>query len=372
MAKKVDAEMAKRLKALNINAKTEDAAREKLLGILEENGIEGMEDEDTDTLIDIAESFVEPESESESKSSDDDDAEDLASEVEEEDKDDETDNDDNDDEEEEEEELAPKKKVVAKNVKSAKSAKKVEPEPEPEDDDEEEDEDEKPAPKTAKKPAAKPAKKADKKVDSSKKETPAKRSTRLDPKNNPEDRKVFDVFKKLFPENQYEYAWIVSGLTIKHKGANSNRGVISVDNLSLQADGTYVGNLYFLNMGKRTEVLDAADVEYVICWSGAPLAKRITLDDMLEILENIHDDMVANLTKMDKKLGENRQKMEKELEKKNKDNAKKATAKKKVEPEPEPEDDEEDDDEEEEDEKPAPKKKVEKKPAAKSAKKGKK
>lgn len=327
MAKKVDAEMAKRLKALNINAKTEDAAREKLLRILEENGIEGMEDEDTDTLIDIAESFVEPESESESKSSDDDDAEDLASEVKEEDEDDETDNDDDNDEEE----------------------------------------DEKPAPKTAKKPVAKPAKKADKKVDSSKKETPAKRSTRLDPKNNLADRKAFDVFKKLFPEEQYEYAWIVSGLTIKHKGANSNRGVISVDNLSLQADGTYVGNLYFLNMGKRTEVLDAADVEYVICWSGAPLAKRITLDDMLEILENIHDDMVANLTKMDKKLGENRQKMEKELEKKNKDNAKKTTAKKKVEPEPEPEDDEEDDDEEEE---PAPKKT--KKPDAKPAKKGKK
>ena len=364
MAKKMDAEMAKRLKALNINAKTEDAAREKLLAILEENGIEGMEDEDTDTLIDIAESFVEPESKSESKSSDDDDAEDLASEADDEEEDEEDEPDDEPDDEEEE--PAPKKKVAAKNVKSAKPAKKVEPEPE-EDDDDDEEEESKPAPKTAKKPAAKPVKKADKKADSSKKETPAKRSTRLDPKNNPADRKVFDVFKKLFPEDQYEYAWIVSGLTIKHKGVNSNRGVISVDNLSLQADGTYVGNLYFLNMGKHTDVLDAADVDYVICWSGAPLAKRITLDDMLEILENIHDDMVANLTKMDKKLGENRQKMEKELEKKNKENAKKATAKKKVEPEPEEDDD---DDEEEDEEEPAPKKT--KKPAAKPAKKGKK
>jgi hypothetical protein len=177
---------------------------------------------------------------------------------------------------------------------------------------------------------------------------------------------VFDVFKNLFPEDQYEYAWIVSGLTIKHKGANSNRGVISVDNLSLKSDGTYVGNLYFLNMGKHTDVLDAAEVEYEICWSGAPLSKRITLDDMLEILENIHDDMVANLTKMDKKLGENRKKMEKELEKKNKDNAKKATSKKKVEPEPEPEDDDEEDDEEEEE--PAPKKKVAAKPAKKAKK----
>ena len=97
MAKKMDAEMAKRLKALNINAKTEDAAREKLLGILEENGIEGMEDEDTDTLIDIAESFVEPESEPES---------------------------DDDDDDEEEEEPAPKKKVAAKPAKPAKKGKK--------------------------------------------------------------------------------------------------------------------------------------------------------------------------------------------------------------------------------------------------------
>ena len=56
---KMNAEIAKRVKALGINAKTEDDAREKLLGILNENGIEGMEEEDTDTLIEIAESFVE-------------------------------------------------------------------------------------------------------------------------------------------------------------------------------------------------------------------------------------------------------------------------------------------------------------------------
>ena len=59
MATKMNTEIAKRVKALNINAKNEEEAREKLLGILVENGIEGMEEEDTDTLIEIAESFVE-------------------------------------------------------------------------------------------------------------------------------------------------------------------------------------------------------------------------------------------------------------------------------------------------------------------------
>ena len=59
MATKMNAETAKRVKALGINANDEETAREKLLGILNDNGIEGMEDEDTATLIEIAESFVE-------------------------------------------------------------------------------------------------------------------------------------------------------------------------------------------------------------------------------------------------------------------------------------------------------------------------
>ena len=59
MATKMNAETAKRVKALGINAKSEEAAREELLKILVDNGIEGMEEEDTATLIEIAESFVE-------------------------------------------------------------------------------------------------------------------------------------------------------------------------------------------------------------------------------------------------------------------------------------------------------------------------
>src|SRR5574344_744261 len=95
MATKMNAETAKRVKTLNINAKDEEEAREKLLGILNDNGIEGMEEEDTDTLIEIAESFVEegvdaPEEPEADDANDDADEDALAEEVEAEEEEEET------------------------------------------------------------------------------------------------------------------------------------------------------------------------------------------------------------------------------------------------------------------------------------------
>ena len=59
MAKKIDAETTARLAALGIKkVKTEDEAREKLLKLLEENDIDGMEDEPTDSLFDMVESML--------------------------------------------------------------------------------------------------------------------------------------------------------------------------------------------------------------------------------------------------------------------------------------------------------------------------
>ena len=58
MAKKIDSATAERLKALGINAKDENEARKALLKILADNDIDGMEEEDTDSLIDMAESMV--------------------------------------------------------------------------------------------------------------------------------------------------------------------------------------------------------------------------------------------------------------------------------------------------------------------------
>jgi len=398
MATKLNANAAKRVKALNINAKTEEEAREKLLEILVENGIEGMDDEELDTLLDIAESFVdEDSSDDDNEASEEDENDELAQEV-------------------EEEEEAPKKSAK-------KPAKKVE-EPE-EDDEEEEDEDEeeedenegdefadmdrtalkayikdneleitvkksmsdddireairaeveetKPAPaktkstKSAEKPAAakkeekKPAAKTEKKADKKEaKPAAGKRGAKLDPKNNEDDREVFDALKELFPEDEYVYAWVASaGVTIKHKGKNSQRSMVLIENCSKQADGSIKCNLYLLTFTKQTEVLDEAGIDYEKCWSGAPLIKGITLDEAVEIITGLMEQITATVKKIDKKLGDNRKKMEENLDKKS-PKAKKATAK--VE---EPEAEEDEDEEEEE----APKaKKTAKAPAKKVAK----
>jgi hypothetical protein len=55
---KISSELQEKLNNMGINAKNEEQAKAKLIEILEDNGIEGMEEEDLETLIDIAESFV--------------------------------------------------------------------------------------------------------------------------------------------------------------------------------------------------------------------------------------------------------------------------------------------------------------------------
>lgn len=79
MAKKIDAFTAKTLKNLGINAKTEEEARKKLLAVLEKEGIEGMEGESLGALIDMADGFLNDNSEVE----DEDEIEELDDEVEE-------------------------------------------------------------------------------------------------------------------------------------------------------------------------------------------------------------------------------------------------------------------------------------------------
>ena len=400
MATKLNAAAAKRVKALNINAKTEEEAREKLLEILVENGIEGMEDEELDTLLDIAESFVdEDSSDDDNESSEEDENDELAQEV-------------------EEEEEAPKKsaKKPAKKVEEPEEEEEEEEEDEEEEDEEEQEDEEeegdefadmdrtalkayikdneleitvkksmsdddireairaeveeaKPAKtkaatktvekaavakKEEKKPAAKTEKKADKKEA---KPAAGKRGAKLDPKNNEDDREVFDALKELFPEDEYVYAWVASaGVTIKHKGKNSQRSMVLIENCSKQADGSIKCNLYLLTFTKQTEVLDEAGIDYEKCWSGAPLIKGITLDEAVEIITGLMEQITATVKKIDKKLGDNRKKMEENLDKKS-PKAKKATAKV------------EETEEEEEEEEEAPKaKKTAKAPAKKVAK----
>lgn len=395
MATKLTANMAKRVKALGINATTDEAARPKLLEILEENGIEQMDDEDITTLVEIAESFVDADA----------------------------DGDDEGDEKAENDALAEEVEEEEKPKKGAKKAtKKAEPEPEEDEDEEEENDDEKESDedseegdelddmdrgelkdyikeseleitvkkswsdddirekireamgdeednaKTAAAPKAE-EKKADKKeapkASAKKEDKPkadkkatAKRGNKLDPKNNEEDRKHFDFLKKLFPEKDYIYAWVASaGVTIKYKGKNSNRSLISLENCTLKGEGknaVMTCNLYLLIFKGKYEALEKAEVEYEKCWSGAPMLKAIEVSEAVEVIESLKDEMDKIVGGIDKKLGDNRKKMEEGL-KKDKKAAGKASSKKAS-------DDEEEEDEDEEEQ---PKAKA--KPAAKKA-----
>lgn len=338
---KMNAEIAKRVKALGINAKTEDDAREKLLEILNENGIEGMEEEDTDTLIEIAESFVEEGGNSDTDSTDESETSDedaLADEVEAEEAEEE---DADEAEDAEEDKLASMDRTALKayikdnglDIKVKKSWS---------DDDireqirnaeclvaEAEEAEEEPTPAPAPKKAEKKEKKAAEKKATEKKVS--KRGQKLDPKNNEEDRKAFEALHELFPEEEYSYAWVASaGVTIKHKGKNSQRAMVLIENCSKQADESIKCNLYLLTFSKQTDVLDEAGIEYEICWSGAPFMKGITMDSAVEIIKTLMPNITATVQKIDKRLGENRAKMEESLSKKAAPAAKKAAAKKTV------------------------------------------
>lgn len=354
MAKKLSAAMAKRLKSMGVNVKTEEDARKKLLAVLEKEGIEGMDDEDLDTLIDMAGSFLEgsdteeeevdeEETDDSEEEEDDDekDANDLADEVEEEEAEEET-------EEEEDSE---------------------EEETDDEEEEEETEEEKKPAKKAAKKENKKPAaKKKEEKKPAAKK--PTKRGVKLDPKNNEEDQDAFKPLRKLFAEKEYVFTWLSNnGVTIKYIGKNGKRGICTIENCTKKTDGTIICNLYLLTMTKETDKLDDMGIAYDLCWTKAPFMKGITLEEAIEILEKVFDIVTSFVTTVDKRLGANRKKMEENLEK----GSKKTSAKKKVEkpaPEPEEEDEEEEDDEEEEvkEEKKPAKKSVAKKPAKKAKK----
>ena len=334
MATKMNAETAKRVKALGINAKSEEAAREELLKILVDNGIEGMEEEDTATLIEIAESFVEEgssvsddENEEPEETTEDDDAAALAEEVEAEDNQEETEDEpeaeDNSNDPLAEMDRTALRAYIKENSLAVKVKKSWSDDDirdairtaeasikDNETEDEEPEKEDAPAPKKVEKKAVKKAESKDEKKI-------GKRGLKLDPKNNEDDRAEFEVLKELFPEDSHAYCWVASaGVTVKYKGKNTQRTMILVENCSKQADGSVKCNLYLPTFTKQTEVLDEAGLEYEKCWSGAPFIKGTTLAESIEIIKSLMPHITATVQKIDKRLGENRAKMEDSLNKK--------------------------------------------------------
>lgn len=336
MSKKIDSAIAERLTALGIKAKSEEDARTKLLKILADNDIDGMEEEDTDSLLDMAESMVDVEStdlseDDDDRSDDEREADELAEEVAEEDGDEDECEDDSDDEEED-------------------------------DEDEEEDEDDEPKKPAKKSAPAKTAKKAEKKEPAKKAEKKQSKrgGVKLDPMHNEDDRKEFKFLKKFFPTDKYEYRWLATnGVTIKYKGANSSRAIVLIETCSKQASGDITCNLYLLTFSKSLQQLDDKDIEYELCWNGAPFLRGITFTEVEETIAELLELMEETVSKIDKRLGDNRKKMEASLKK----TTKKETAKKATKT-AEPEDEDEEDDEEEDD---APAKSAKKSASAKKA-----
>lgn len=326
-------EQVKRLNALNISTKSDDAARKGIIDLLAQNDVDGMDDEDMDTLLDLAESLIPEgapagESAETAESEETADAEALAQEAE-------AETEEESGEEENEETAGDEfdgmdrnalKKYIKENgleVKVFKSDSdddiraKIRAAAAPAAEEAPEAEEEKPVAKKAPaKKAEKPAKKAEKAEKAEKKPT-AKRGVKLDPQNNEEDMNTLKAaLTDLFPEDEFKYDAVKSaGVTIKHKGQNSNRALVLIENCSLQADSSIKCNLYFLTLAKNLEVLDNADIAYEKCWSGAPFIKGTTLAEAVEAISAVKEHLTAQVKKIDKRLGENRAKMEEGLAK---------------------------------------------------------
>ena len=335
---KLNAELQKRAEAMGLKFKDEDQLREKLLNILKENEIEGMEEEETMTLIEIAESFYDG---SEDKGGKDSGTKAPAAETEEEldklaqeegNESEPAAEEENNEESDEFDGMSRDelKEFISDNELGIKVKKSMS------DDDlrnairaavaesAEEEQEEKPAKKAEKKPEEKkPAEKKAAKKDAEKK--PSARGTKLNPRENEEDRKHFDCLKAIFPEEDFNYAWVsTAGVTIKHKGKNGQRGVVLLENCTLQSDGkTIKMNMYLLTMTKQKEVLEENDIDFESCWTGAPFMKGITMESVVEVLNVVRETILASVTKIDKKLGDNRAKMEENLKKSTKKAAKK-------------------------------------------------
>ena len=194
--------------------------------------------------------------------------------------------------------------------KSAKKETKKEPtEEEPKDE-----------PKQVKKPSKKEDSKPEKK---SEKKEGGKRGEKLDPRNNIDDQKeVIAELAKTFPEKEYLYAWLnTRGVTIKHKGTNSQKGVFTFENMTRREDGEIRCSVWFLCLRKNKELLEEI-MDIDTAWDGTPGKKGMTVKEAIEIFNELKDKIENSLQKSDKKLGENRVKMEENIKAGNKRNNK--------------------------------------------------
>lgn len=295
MATKLTAQLSKKLTSLGISVKTEEAAREKLLAILAKEGIDGMEGEETEILIDMAESFI-----------DSDDVEEM----------DETEEINEVESEEEPVEEAKEDEIEAlADEVEAEDANNVEAEELTEEEEELAEEEDLQENSDVKETPKKEVKKKEKDV---KERKMGAKGMKLNPKNITEDRKYFEPLREFFPDGDFEWCWITSsGVTIKSVGKNGKRAAYSLENVTLQNDNSITCTLYLGAFNKNIEKLEELGLDYKLAWSGTPFVK-VTLDEASDIIKQTYDDTMAFVGKIDKRLGDNRKKMEKSIQQLNK------------------------------------------------------
>jgi hypothetical protein len=313
---------AARLKTVGIVAKNEQEAREKMLKFLAQQEMDGVDDEDSETLLELCETWAEEVEEETAEEVEEETAEEV-DEVEEV------------DELEEADEVDPK--VVAAGKKAAQAKKAAE------------------AKKTAEKKAA-----TEKKTEKKEKSTSPK--TRKLNINSKDDLKLYDPLKEVFPTAKYEYNFLTNGgVTILKIAKNAKFPVCGFDTVKVEADGSLKGSFYFNAFRKKKE--DLAEVvgerEIFTTWSKLPYVKGVTIEDAIEFCTSEQfQKVLKSFEAKDKQLGESREKMEKQIEEKNKkvaEASKKVAAKKPAAPAPEEVEEVDEVEEVEEVEEPAPK-----------------
>jgi hypothetical protein len=311
------AEMKAKFTALNLDpGANSDTAKETILDFLLQNEVEGVDEYDLKDLVEMAELFDPATSDGEAEATEEEYEEEVAEE------DDELEAAEEDEELVEEEVVEDEEEVVDEDYEGLEEAaatlpsKKVVPLKKPA------------VVAPIKKPtvAATPkvaAKAAPAKVGVGRK--PTLKGDKWNGRENEDHLAMLVVFSEIFTEDQYEITTLKQGFTVRVLGKNTNTTVMNYDELRVvttdEGELTLVGNLYtnrFANEEKLREVLPEQYQDKTIgIFRGEshPCIRDISLDEVLDLLTNSEflNESLKNAQSTDKRLGENRQKLEQQL-----------------------------------------------------------
>lgn len=255
-------------------AKTAEEARTIMIEYLVKNEIEDCDDDSFEDLFEMVEAIYE-DSDEEMEAA----VEEMEAEEIEEDEADEEDDEDEDDEEIEDEE--DEEEIEAKLKKQAKKERK--------------------------------------KNDTVQNKKQKKVKVKFDPKNNPEDAKIFDPIVELFEENGVSVETNIltnKGITVFAKNENSKKVIIAFFG-SKFVDGELIGKVNIPTIKDEDTLAEifGDDVETKM-EGNCRISRDVSFEELLATIKlkwELFEGIVSKLIKKDEKLGKNRKKMEDNL-----------------------------------------------------------